>query len=163
MQLDNFITQLPKKLKWLVAIFLIVLAVGFYTGLGFVKNTTDGTPKGIIENYNGNEEDLEAEEMKFKKSDREMLTIIHTHILSMSLIFVLLGFLVYGCPMNPGLKSFLMIEPLVSVLLTFGGIYLLWAGHLWMTYVVMLSGALMVLSFTLAQGIILFNLSRRIQ
>ena len=40
-----------------------------------------------------------------------------------------------------------MIEPLLSVLVTFGGIYLIWLDIDWMSYVVMVSGGLMTLSF----------------
>ena len=35
-----------------------------------------------------------AEVMKFKKSEYEILNILHTHILSISVIFFLLGILV---------------------------------------------------------------------
>ena len=51
-----------------------------------------------------------------------------------------------------------MIEPFVSVLLTFGGLYLLWTGMLWMKYVVAFSGVLMTLTFTVSVGIILVQL-----
>lgn len=124
-------------------------------GLSFVNHTTDTEAKGIIENYNGNESNLEAEEMKFKKSEHEMLNILHTHFLSLSLIFFILGLLTYGVNLNAGFRKFLMLEPLVSVLLTFGGIYCLWQGWEWMVYVVMLSGGLMTLSYALAVILIL--------
>lgn len=155
---ENYIPRLPRPLKHLVGVFLVVLSIGYFTGIAFVENTTSLAPEGIVENYTGNEEDEEATIMKFRKSDREMLTILHTHILSMSLIFFILGFLVYGCPLPSSLKYFLMIEPLISVVLTFGGIYLVWLGYEWLTYLVMLSGALMTLSFVAAVGCILWAL-----
>ena len=65
----------------------------------------------------------------------------------MSIIFFILGGLVYGTNIHPIVKSFLMIEPLLSVLVTFGGIYLIWLDVDWMSYVVMISGGLMTLSF----------------
>jgi hypothetical protein len=51
-----------------------------------------------------------------------------------------------------------MIEPFVSVVLTFGGLYLLWKDMLWMTYIVMFSGILMTLTYTLSVLIILVQL-----
>ena len=51
-----------------------------------------------------------------------------------------------------------MIEPFFSVLITFGGIYLMWTGLLWMKYIVMLSGILMTASFTASAFIILVQL-----
>ena len=144
---SDYISQLPRSLKQLVSIFLLILSVGYFSGLAFVNDTTSATNQGIIVNYNGNEDNEEAEEMKFKKSYHEMLNIIHTHILSMSIIFFILGGLVYGTNIHPIVKSFLMIEPLLSVLVTFGGIYLIWLDVDWMSYVVMISGGLMTLSF----------------
>ena len=135
---ENYIPKLPKKLKVLLGIFLLVLSTGYFSGLLFVNETTSNRPVGIQENYNGNEDNEEAEEMKFRKSQHEILNIVHTHILSMSIIFLILALLVYGCPIASFAKSFLMIEPLISVLATFGGIYLLWSDISWMTYVIML-------------------------
>jgi len=76
-----------------------------------------------------------------------MLTIVHSHILSMSLIFFLLGLILATIELQRSLKLFLMIELFLWLILTFGGMYLLWKGHLWMKYVVMFSGSLMVLSY----------------
>ena len=145
----GYISTFSKELKVLTAFFLITLSIGFYLGLGFVNETTDNKPQGIVENYNGNENDIEAETMKFKKSTHEMYNILHTHFLSLSLIFFILGLLTYGTSINPMLRQFLMIEPLISVILTFGGIYFLWIGYEWMSYVVIASGILMTFSYTL--------------
>ena len=46
-----------------------------------------------------------------------------------------------------GWKKFLTIEPFVSILVTFGGIYVIWLGYPAMAYLVMLSGFLMTLSY----------------
>jgi len=115
------------------------------------------------ENYLGNEEVEDAEIMKFKKSEREMLTIVHTHILSMSMIFFLLGALVWITKASKKLKLFLTVEPFFSVILTFGGIYLLWTGILWMKYVVMFSGFLMTATFLVSALLILTQLLRKRQ
>ena len=93
--------------------------------------------------------------MKFKKGKREMLTIIHTHILSISFIFFMLGILVWGTDQSINLKTFLTIEPFVSVLLTFGGIYMLWLGYSFFSYVVIFSGILITLSYVLGVFVIL--------
>ena len=157
----GFIASFSKELKVLTAFFLITLSIGFYLGLGFVNHTTDAQAQGVIENYNGNEDDPDAEIMKFKKSEHEMYNILHTHFLSLSVIFFLLGILVYGVKMNSFWRKLLMIEPLVSVLLTFGGIYFLWQGLEWMVYVVMISGFLMTLSYSIAILMIFISLFRK--
>jgi hypothetical protein len=132
--------------------------VGYFTGINFVRVTESSTPKGVVENYNGNEDVPEATTMKFKKGKREMLTIIHTHILSISFIFFLLGILVWGTDQSIWLKSFLTIEPFISVLTTFGGIYMLWLGYSFFSYVVIFSGILMTLSYILGVLVVMKDL-----
>ncbi|WBU89527.1 hypothetical protein [Cellulophaga omnivescoria] len=158
MKYNGLLSTFPSEIKLFIGTFVVILSIGYYTGLLFVNETTDAKPSGITENYLGNEEDEDAEVMKFKKSSREMLTTVHTHILSMSLIFFLLGGLVWLTKLPKKLKLFLTIEPFLSVLLTFGGIYLLWSGLFWMKYVIMLSGALMTLTFTLSVLIVISQL-----
>ena len=161
MQLNGLILTLPKEIKLLIGTFIIVLGIGFYTGLLFVSETSSVYPNGIEEQYLGNETDEEATIMKFKKSKKEMLSIVHSHMLSMSIIFFLLGLILSITKLNKKAKLFLMIEPFFSIILTFGGLYFLWKGMLWMKFVVMFSGTLMALTFTLSMAIILFQLFQK--
>lgn len=158
MQVHGLIHQFPKELKKLIFVFIIVLSIGFYGGLSFVNNTTSMQPAGVESNYLGNENDEEADVMKFKKSEREILTIVHNHILSMSVIFFLLSLILATTSINKKLRYFLMIEPFLSVLLTFGGIYFLWSGIVWFKYIIIFSGILMTLSFVTATFLILYQL-----
>jgi len=159
MRYDGILSSFPKEIKIFIASFVVILSIGFYTGLLFVSQTSTTSPDGVVENYNGNEEDEDAEVMKFKKSEREMLTIVHTHILSMSFIFFLLGGLVWLTKLSKKLKLFLTVEPFLSVILTFGGIYFLWKGILWMKYVVIFSGFLMTITFTISSFLVLYQLT----
>jgi hypothetical protein len=161
MQLNGLIQTLPRELKLLIATFIIVLSIGFYTGLLFVSDTSSANPNGIEEQYLGNESDEDAVVMKFKKSSKEMLSLVHNHTLSMSVIFFLVGLLISITKLPAKLKLFLMIEPFLSVMLTFGGVYLLWDGMVWMKYVVMFSGTLMTLTFILATVIIMAQLFQK--
>jgi hypothetical protein len=144
-----------------IGAFVVVLSVGFYTGLLFVSQTSTNQIDGIEENYLGNEENESAEIMKFKKSPREMLTIVHTHVLSMSFIFFLLGGLVWLADLPKKLKLFLTIEPFISVIFTFGGIYFLWLGMTFMKYVVIVSGILMTVTFFVSTFLVLFQLVKK--
>jgi len=161
MNLNGLLFTFPKEIKLLIGTFLVVLSIGFYTGLMFVDETSSVNPNGIEENYLGNENVEDAEIMKFKKSPREMLTTVHSHILSMSLIFFLLGLILSVTQLNTGLKLFLMLEPFVSVLFTFGSIYFLWKGITWLKYVIMFSGTLMTLTFTVSTFIIFSQLLKK--
>ncbi|UOB17997.1 hypothetical protein [Abyssalbus ytuae] len=161
MNYNGLILTFPREIKMFIAAFVVVLSIGYFTGLLFVGQTGSSAPAGIQENYLGNENDEEAEVMKFKKGEREMLTIIHTHVLSMSFIFFLLGGLLMITRLPEKLKIFLAIEPFFSIILTFGGIYLMWHGLTWMKYIVMVSGIFMTLVYTASASIVLFQVLKR--
>ncbi|MFZ2282815.1 MAG: hypothetical protein WAV86_02985 [Lutibacter sp.] len=150
MQIHGLIHQFPKEIKSLILVFIIVLSVGFYGGLSFVNNTTSMNSSEIESHYLGNENDEAAEVMKFRKSEGEILTVVHNHILSLSVIFFMLSLILATTSINKKFKYFLMIEPFLSIILTFGGIYLLWSGITWFKYVVIFSGILMTFSFVSA-------------
>ena len=158
MQSPFDISNFSKELKLLTTAFLVVLSIGFYSGLFFVNTTSKMTPKGVEENYLGNENNEDANVMKFKKSEREMLSIIHSHILSMAMIFFFVGLILLSTNLNSKLKLFLIIEPFISIILTFGGIYLLWKGFYFMKYIVIFSGTLMTITYSLSVFIILKQL-----
>jgi len=147
MEFQYSLRNFSKPFKRFIAAFVLVLGIGYFTGLLFVNQTESTSPSGVVENYNGNEDVAEVKVMKFKKGEREMLTIIHTHVLSLSFIFFLLGVLVWGTDIPVSWKSFLSIEPFLSVLTTFGGIYLIWLEIPYVSYLVILSGILMTFSF----------------
>jgi len=155
MQLHGLLKKLPSNIKLLITAFVISLNVGFFAGINFVEATSSFETKGIETNYLGNENDKDADTMQFKKSKKEILTLIHNHILSMSIIFFLIGVLLSITSLNKKIKSILMFEPFLSIILTFGGIYLLWSGVIWFKYVIVLSGIAMVSSLILASFFIL--------
>jgi len=153
----------------------MTLSFGYYTGVFFIKHTTDFSTEGIVENYNGNqkeifvddweeddwEEDAPLAEIKYKKSEREIISTIHSHVISFSLIFFSLGLILLSTSIPNWLKKILVIEPFVSIILTFGGIWLLWKDILWMRYVVMASGILLTITFSLSVIIIITQLLKK--
>lgn len=157
MDFNGMLGTFSKEIRFFIASFVVILSIGYFTGLLFVGETESISPSGIEENYLGNEDDADAIVMKFKKGKREMLTIIHTHILSMSFIFFLLGSLVWLTKAPRKWKLFLTIEPFLSVILTFGGIYLMWSGISWLKFIVVLSGTLMTLTFMLSASLIFWQ------
>jgi len=158
MQVHGLIHQFPREIKLVIIAFIVILSIGFYGGLSFVRNTTSMSTAGIETHYLGNEADEDAEIMKFKKSEGEMLTIVHNHILSLSVIFFLLSLILATTSINKKLKYFLMLEPFLSILLTFGGIYLLWKEVIWFKYIVIFSGVLMTITFLVSTLSILYQL-----
>lgn len=161
MLLQGKIIGFSKDIKVLIGLYLLITSIGFLSALQFVNVTTEGTPEGIEENYLGNEEDLEAEELKFSKSEKQVLNIVHAHMLSMAMLFLVLALLLALTPLNGFFRKFLLLEPMISVLFTFGGIYLLTKGFLWMKYIIMISGMLMTVSFVVSVLIVAYWLAKR--
>lgn len=161
MELHGLIHQLPKPAKLLVGFFIVTLSFGFFTGLRFVNENTNNTTQGIEEHYLGNEADEDAEIMRFKKSEKEIITTVHNHVVSMSLIFLALGGILLITSLNPMLKKILMIEPFVSVILTFGGIWLMWSGVLWFKDIIICSGILMTITYSVSVILILSQLIKK--
>jgi hypothetical protein len=141
--MDFKLHHLPKSLKVSLSVFLLTLSFGYFSGLDLLKHTTDYKADGIEKNVLGNEFDETTEELHFKMSERELQGIIHSHVVSLSLLFAALSFMIYFTSLPAFLKSFLMIEPNVSLVVTFGGLWLMWLGYSWMKYVIMISGILM--------------------
>ena len=158
--LDN-IHNFPKIVKKFIFFFLLALTIGYFTGFSFIYNTTHLNPQGLEENYNGNENNDEAETMQFKKSEREILSIVHSHVISFSLIFFALGVILLSVPINQKFKKFLLIEPFISTILTFGGIWMLWKEVLWFKYIVMVSGSFLTLTFFVSVVLIINSLLKK--
>ncbi len=154
MVLKGLIYQFPKEIKFLIVAFIITLSIGFYSGISFVRSTTDANPTGIEQRYLGNENDENVTKMMFKKSEGEIMTTVHSHILSLSVIFFMISLLLATTDISQKLKLFLMIEPFFSLIFTFGGIYLLWKDFHFMKYIIMLSGFLMTATYTVSIFII---------
>ena len=161
MVLHGKIHLLPKSAKLLVGFFILTLSFGYYTGLRSVNENTNSTVDGVEEHYLGNELDEDAEVMKFKKAEKDIITTVHNHVTSMSLIFLVLGGILLLTSIPKGLKKFLIVEPFISIILTFGGIWLMWSGVLWFKYVVIFSGILLTLTFTTSVILIVLQLFKK--
>ncbi len=144
--------------------FLVTLTLGYLTGIYFVDYTTHGTPEGIVQQFRGNEDlPMEAvQAIKYPKSDREMLNIIHAHVTSFALIFFGAGgvFLLSG--VRRSWKWFLAVEPFVATLVLFGSMaavrYLPASWAFPMAVLMMLAGLTTFLALLLMVSISLYEL-----
>jgi len=161
LELHGKIHTLPKLAKLLIGFFIVTLSFGYFTGLRFVNENTNNTTQGIEEHYLGNETDEDADIMRFKKSEKEIITTVHNHVISMALIFLALGGILLLTSVNPKLQKVLVIEPFISIIFTFGGIWLMWSGVLWFKYIIICSGILLTITFTTSVILILMQLFKK--
>ncbi len=109
------------QVKMLILAFSICLFVGVTVGLVYVYATESPTAAGTIEHYRGSDvaKDFDIPE-KYPKSFKGMLLITHTHVIAFAIIFLILGQLWTMNSIIVGWwKSFFLVEPFVSVLITF--------------------------------------------
>ena len=63
MVLKGIMYQFPKEIRLLIIAFVCTLSIGFYSGISFVRSTTNADPTGIEQRYLGNEEVENATKM----------------------------------------------------------------------------------------------------
>ena len=155
--------QLPKAIKLLLMLTVLNLTAGVSIGLYYVSNTTHLSPEGTAEQFRGSSIDNNFDiPEKFPKPISELLTTTHNHIISMTFIFFIMGGIFFFNSIITGFwKSFFIAEPFFSILATFGGIWLIRFIHSSFSYLVMVSGVLMYLSFFIMAGTIIYELSSK--
>ncbi|HED07581.1 MAG TPA: hypothetical protein ENI57_05645 [Ignavibacteria bacterium] len=155
--------QLESSLKKFLSAFVIVLSIGVIMGLTYLSQTTSYSTKKTIERFNGSQINIDDEMIDipdtYPKPVSEMLLSTHNHIIGFSLLFFAIGFIFYfNSVINGSWKLFLIIEPLVSTIVTFGSIW----GMRFITkefvYLAALSSSLIYLSFFTMSTVILYEL-----
>lgn len=136
----------PPAVRKLIFTFVLVSFIGVVVGGIMIEVTTHLTPEGVVEQYKGISKSKidTADELKFPKPIKEMLITTHNHVLGLSSLFVIVGFLYLATGKNSLLQISIAVEPLISLILTFGGLWVM--RYLWspFVYVVIISGALMI-------------------
>ena len=144
--------EMDKILKNFLIAILFVLTTGLVTGLIYLNYTTDYTPKGTIQRYNGTDIEQEMDDFdipeNYPKPISEMLITTHNHILGFSFIFFITGLIFYfNSIINGFWKSFLLIEPPISIVITFSSIWLMRYLHEDFVYLTIFSSIILYLSF----------------
>ena len=137
----------------------IVQLVGYTTSLLFVWHTTRLVPPGIESRYRGADPEASQGAMQFPKSFGEMLTITHTHLLSMVLIFVITGIGVALCErVGERWKRWLISEPFVALLVSFSAMWLMRYVDPHFSWLLEASSAVLAMTFYLQSYLILREL-----
>ena len=141
---DFRLKDLDKTAKYFLSLFLITLGIGITTGLYYVYLTTDSTPSGTIERYNGSESVENEIPEEFPKPLENMILTTHNHVNSFAMISFLIGFIFYFNSIIIGkLKLFLMIEPFLSTLITFSSLWMMRFANENFVYILFLSSFLL--------------------
>lgn len=151
----------PRAVRTLGRWITIVQLVGYTTSLVFVWHTTRLVPSGVVARYRGEAIDsLDSGAMQFPKSFGEMLTITHTHLLSMAVIFVLTGVGIALCGrLSERWRRFLIAEPFCALLVSFSAMWLMRYADRHFAWLLEASSAVLAITFYVQSFLILRELS----
>ncbi len=162
--MENKLYQLNKNLKALCISFLIVLSIGVGMGMIYIYFTTSMTIEGTETRYAGDNTpdgfDPEIDVLENPpKSALELVSHAHSHIISFSFIFFLTAWIFEKNSIITGKwKRILMIEAFASILLTFGGFFLIRFIDRGFSYLVIGSSSIMYISFYIMVLVCLYEL-----
>ena len=153
--------RFDKPLKRFLTFFLITLTCGMIVGFVYLNQTTNLSSNGTINRISGSQEEAGFDIPDYyPKPISELLITTHNHIIGFALIFFVLGGLFYFSTILNGFwKNFIMIEPLVSVLVTFGSIWGLRFISTDFVYITIISSTLIYTSYFIMVSIILYELN----
>lgn len=151
----------PRAIRTLARWIAILQLVGYTTSLVFVWHTTRLVPSGVSTRYRGAAVDsLASGAMQFPKSFGEMLTITHTHLLSMTMIFVLTGIGIALCArLSERRRRFLIAEPFAALLVSFSAMWLMRYVDGRFAWLLEASSGLLAITFYVQSFLILRELS----
>ena len=141
----------------------IIQVVAYTTSLVFVWHTTHLVPSGVAARYRGVDPEAAppGAALQFSKSFSEMLTITHTHLLSMAVIFTLTGVGIALCArLSDRWKRLLIAEPFGALLVSFSAMWLMRYVDGRFGWLLEASSALLALTFYLQSYLILSEVGR---
>jgi hypothetical protein len=151
------------QVKLLIVAFTICLVVGVSIGLVYIYTTESTSAAGTIEHYRGSEVtgDIDITD-KYPKTFEGMLLTTHTHVIAFAIIFLILGlFWAMNSIVVGWWKLFFLVDPFVSVLITFLSLWGIRYVSDSFSYISMVFGILTYTSFYLMAWIILLDLLNR--
>jgi hypothetical protein len=155
--------ELDSTLKNFLLAILFVLTCGVVIGLIYLNQTTNYSLDGATERFNGSEqvggEDEFAIPENYPKPLQEMLLTTHNHIFGFTFLFFITGIIFYFNSVLTGFwKTFLLVEPILSVLVTFGSIWLMRYIDAGFVYLTIISSVLLYLSFFVMAAVSAYEL-----
>ena len=145
-----------KNLKKLLIYYLVTLAIGFSLGVLYVYINSEFSSSGMIEQYAGNNDDWAP---KLPKTLLDLVSHTHEHITMFSIIFLSLSFIFsYNNTIKGFWKRFLMLEPFISIIITFGGFFVIRYITTNFSYIIMISSSIMYICFYIMLFVCLYEL-----
>ncbi len=154
------LNNLDNNIKHLLSLFLFTLSIGIFTGMIYINYTTGMNFEGTIERYNGSEATEYEIPESFPKEFESMILMTHEHIIAFSIISILIGLIFsFNSLIKGKMKCFFMLEPFVSIIITFGSMWLMRYYHEAFVYALIPSSMLLYFCWYFMIIISIYDLS----
>ena len=154
--------DLSSEIKIALSGFLVIIAIGIFTGLLYINYTTDMSILGTLEEYKGSDVSNFDIPEKFPKQYESMLLITHQHIVSFAFISFILGLIFnFNSLINNRFKKFLIIEPYISIFITFSSMWLMRYFNNNFVYLLIISSTVMYICWYIMILVSLYDLNRK--
>ncbi len=132
------LSELEAGIKNFLFIFITTAAIGVLVGLVFLGISTDYSLGGTVESIRGSETEGEFDIPEhYPKAVADLLITTHNHIMGFAFLILSVGIIFYfNSTINGFWKYLIMIEPLISSVVTFGSLWLVRFVHpefIWLT------------------------------
>ena len=145
-----------------LASFLFTMQIGIFIGIGYIYFTTNLNPEGTIEHYNGSEIIENEIPEEYPKSLESMILNTHAHINSFAIISLLIGFIFYfNSIIGNKLKLLLLIEPFISITITFPSMWLMRYLNENFVFLVIISSFLMYVCWSIMVMVSFYELIKK--
>ena len=154
------LTELDVGLKKFLTYYLITITIGILVGLVFLGSTTNYSLGGTVENIRGSEtkDGFDIPE-SYPKAAPDLLVTTHNHIMGFAFLILSVGVIFYFNTSITGFwKSLVMIEPLISSVVTFGSLWLIRFIHPGFILLTAASSVLLYLSLFVMIGTCIYEL-----
>ena len=138
------------------------MQLGILIGIGYIYFTTSLNPEGTVEHYNGSEVIDDEIPEEFPKSLESMILNTHAHVNSFAIISLLIGAIFYfNSIIVNKMKLFLLIEPFISIIITFSSMWLMRYIDESFVYILIISSLLMYLCWSIMVLVSFYELIKK--
>jgi len=159
------LSNIEPVLRKFILFYVLTMSVGVLLGLSFLFQHTSFTPEQTKEHIRGSvfqEDEIPVNNIKYEKSVNELLMTTHNHIIGFSFIFLTIGGIFYfNTIVNGKLKIFFMLEPFISIIVSFGSIWGIRFVADWFVYPAIISGMFLYVNFIVMSGVIVYEISKK--
>ena len=157
-----YLKNLDFYLKLTISAFLLIIGIGISTGLIYINYTTGMSSTGTLEQYRGSIVEQYDIPEKFPKDFESMILTTHEHIISFSIITLILSIIFsFNSIITGKIKLFFMLEPFISIFLTFSSMWLMRYISSKFVYFLIFSSGLMYLCWYVMILVSLYDLNRK--